>query len=208
MARKPNDKGPMAPENPVVLEQNDPLAQPEPVPMEPAEPAPPAASAEPHGTALVEPDSEAIQRLEAQVAEWKDRALRGAADFDNFRKRAWKEREDAAARGQSEIVGKVIDVVDDLARVAHLDPATTSAQALHEGMLAIERKMMKMLETVGIERIDPVGQTFDPNLHEAVTTLPAPDSAQDDKVAQVFQPGYRFKSTLLRPARVAVYQHS
>jgi len=204
LARKPNDKGPMAPENPVVLEQNDPLASAAPV--EPATPAPGAP--ENAGAALAEPDFDQIQRLEAQIAEWKDRALRGAADFDNFRKRAYKEREDAAARGQSEVVGKVIDVVDDLARVAHLDPASTTAQALHEGMLAIERKMMKMLEQVGIERIDPVGQTFDPNLHEAVTTLPAPDAAQDDKVAQVFQPGYRFKSTLLRPARVAVYQHT
>ena len=200
MARKPHDKGPMAPDNPVTLDADVP----------PAENPPEAAAANPAsehgGAALVEPDAEAVQRLESQVAEWKDRAMRGAADFDNYRKRALKDREDAAARAQSDIAAKVIDVVDDLARVAHLDPASTSAQALHDGMLAIERKMMKMLETIGIERIDPAGQAFDPNLHEAVTTLPAPTPADDDKVAAVFQPGYRFKNTLLRPARVSVYQ--
>lgn len=200
MVRKPHDKGPMAPENPVILDASG-------IPEEaPAPEAPVAPVSEHGGAALVEPDAEAIQRLEAQVAEWKDRALRGAADFDNYRKRTLKDREDAAARAQNEMAAKVIDVVDDLARVAHLDPASTSAQALHDGMLAIERKMMKMLETIGIERIDPAGQTFDPNLHEAVTTLPAPTPADDDKVAAVFQPGYKFKSTLLRPARVSVYQ--
>jgi molecular chaperone GrpE len=154
----------------------------------------------------IEPANEAVQRLEREASEWKDRAMRGAADFDNYRKRAIREREEAAARGQSEIAGKVIDVVDDLARVAHLDPASTTAQALHDGMLAIERKMMKMLETVGIERLGAAGEKFNPNEHEAVMSVPAPNAEADDTVAAVFQPGYRFKGTLLRPARVSVHQ--
>ena len=98
----------------------------------------------------------------------------------------------------------MIDVVDDLARVAHLEPAQTTSDALHEGMLAIERKFLKTLEAAGVERIDPSGQPFDPHLHEAVAALPAPSADRDHVVGAVYQHGYTFRGTLLRPARVAV----
>ncbi len=158
------------------------------------------------GAAVVEPAPEAVQRLERELGEWRDRAMRTAADFENFRKRAAREREEAAQRGQTEVLARIVEVIDDLARVAHLDPANTTSQALHEGMLAIERKFLKTLELAGVERIDPVGQPFDPKSHEAVTTLPAPAAEQDHSVGAVFQHGYRFRGLLLRPARVAVLQ--
>ena len=145
-------------------------------------------------------------RFQKEAAEWKDRALRTAADMENYRKRAIRERDEAGDRGQAMVLGRVVDVIDDLARVAHLDPANTSAEALHEGMLAIERKLLKALETSGLERLDPAGEPFDPTTQEAVASLPAPDEQSDHTVAQVYQPGYRFKGNLLRPARVAVYQ--
>ena len=157
------------------------------------------------GTAVAEPLEQAIQRLEREGAEWKDRALRSAADLDNFRKRASREREEQYGRGQSEAFARIVDVIDDLARVAHLDPATSTAPALHEGMLQIERKFMKLLETAGLERVDPAGQPFDPNVAEAVMTLPAPSAEQDHVVGAVYQHGYKFRGMLLRPARVAVF---
>ena len=138
--------------------------------------------------------------------EWKDRALRASADFDNYRKRAMKERDEANGRGQAMAFEKIIDVIDDLARVAHLDPAKTSAEALHEGMLNIERKFMRTLETAGLERIDPAGEPFDPRVHEAVAMLPAPNAEADQTVGAVYQHGYRYKGSLLRAARVAVLQ--
>lgn len=164
------------------------------------------------GAALpAELDAEALERLNAQLAdyerqatEWKDRALRTAADLDNYRRRAIKEREEALTRGQGEVLSRIVEVVDDLARVAHLDPANTSAQALHEGMLAIERKFMKLLESSGVERVDPAGAPFDPTAHEAVTMMPAPGPEADNTVGAVFQPGYRLRGVLLRPAKVAV----
>jgi molecular chaperone GrpE len=160
---------------------------------------------------VAEPAAEAAHRLgeqvaelERQVAEWKDRALRAAADLDNYRRRAVRERDDMAARAQSELLGRILEVVDDLARVAHLDPAATSAGALHEGMLAIERKFVRVLEAAGVERVDPSGAPFDPNAHEAVTMMPAPGPEADGTVGMVLQPGYRLRGALLRPARVAV----
>ena len=161
------------------------------------------APAEP--AALVEPAPEALRRLEEEAAEWRDRCLRAAADLENFKKRALRERTDAAQRAQGEIIARVLDVVDDLARVAGLDPAQTSAQALHEGMGLVEKKLLKALEGAGVERVDPAGQPFDPNLHEAVMTMPAPSPEADHTVSSVFQPGYRLNGTLLRAARVAVY---
>jgi molecular chaperone GrpE len=157
------------------------------------------------GSAVVEPLEQALVRLERELADWKDRALRSAADFENFRKRAVREREESWNRGQGEVLAKVLDVVDDLARVAHLDPAQTSAEALHEGMGLVERKFLKVLETAGLERVDPAGQPFDPHSHEAVMTLPAPSEEADHTVAAVYTHGYRLRGALLRPARVAVF---
>ena len=182
--------------------------EPEPGVEAPELPAPDAVDAaqpEP-GLALVEPVEQAVQRLEREVAEWKDRALRAAADLDNFRKRMFRDRDEVHGRGQAEAFARILDVIDDLARVAHLDPEQTTAAALHEGMLQIERKFLKALETAGVERVDPAGQPFDPNVAEAVTMLPAPTAEQDHTVGAVFQYGYRFKQTLLRPARVAVFE--
>ena len=161
------------------------------------------APAEP--AALVEPAPEALRRLEEEAAEWRDRCLRAAADLENFKRRSMKERADVAQRAQGDVIARVLDVVDDLARVAALDPAQTSAQALHEGMGLVEKKFLKVLEGAGVERVDPAGQPFDPNLHEAVMTMPAPGPEADHTVGSVFQPGYRLNGTLLRAARVAVY---
>jgi molecular chaperone GrpE len=169
-----------------------------------AEAVQPAPEAQP-GAALAEPAAGAVQRLEQELADWKDRAFRAAADLENFKKRQMRERSDAATRAQGEVIARVLDVVDDLARVAALDPAQTTPQALHEGMGLVERKLLKVLEGVGVERLDPAGQPFDPNQHEAVMTLAAPSPEADHTVGAVLQPGYRLNGSLLRAARVAVY---
>lgn len=158
------------------------------------------------GGALIEPPAEAVQRLERELGAWKDRAMRAAADLENYRKRAAREREEALVAGRTDVLGRIIDVVDDLGRVAHLEPAGTTAEALHEGMLAIERKFLRVLEAAGVERIDPAGAPFDPNCHEAVAALPAPSEEVDQTVGAVYQHGYRYQGLLLRPARVAVLQ--
>ena len=153
------------------------------------------------------PESIAAQ-LEREVADQKDRLLRTAADFDNFRKRAAREKAETWGRAQGDLIQKVLDVIDDLGRVAHLDPAQTSAEALHEGVGLVERKFLRVLEGVGLERLDPSGQAFDPNAHEAVMTTPTPSLDLDGTVAMVFQAGYRLNGMLLRPARVSVYAYA
>jgi molecular chaperone GrpE len=185
-SESPAEPAPEGDQPAAILEQQEP-------PVDDEQAAAPAVLAE-----------EEIARLEREASEWKDRALRAAADLENFRKRAMREREEGSGRVQAEVLARVLEVVDDLARVAHLDPATTAAAALHEGMLQIERKFQKVLEASGVERIDPVGEPFDPRAHEAVMTMPASVAEADHTVGMVFQYGYLFKGTLLRPARVSV----
>jgi molecular chaperone GrpE len=143
-------------------------------------------------------------RVEGELAELQDRHLRLAAEFDNYRKRSTRERAELADRAQASFVAKLLDVLDDLDRLVASDPGTP-LPALREGLSAVDRKLWKELEEAGVERIDPVGSAFDPALHEAVSTTPSPDRSKDQTVSATFQPGYRFKGALVRPARVQVY---
>jgi molecular chaperone GrpE len=141
-----------------------------------------------------------------QLADERDRYLRLAAEYDNFRKRTARERQEAHLRGQGDMLKGMIDALDDLARFAHVDPATTDAKTIADGVAMVEKKLTKTLAGHGMEVIDPVGQPFDPALHEAVMTEPAQTPDEDHLVARVFQQGYLFNGQLLRPARVVVKQ--
>src|SRR6476661_7530169 len=136
----------------------------------------------------------------------REKYLRLAAEYDNYRKRSTKERQDAGARAQADLVRQLVEALDDVARFAHVDPATTDAATIVQGVDMVEKKLMKALGAAGLEVINPVGETFDPALHEAVATEPTSAREDDHVVAKVYQPGYVFKSQLLRPARVVVKQ--
>jgi molecular chaperone GrpE len=141
-----------------------------------------------------------------QLAEQRDRYLRLAAEYDNFRKRTAKERQEASLRGQADMLRGLIDALDDIARFAHVDPATTDTRTVVDGVSMVENKLLKTLSALGMEVLNPAGQPFDPALHEAVMTEPAASPDEDHQVGRVFQPGYMFNGQLLRPARVVVKQ--
>lgn len=144
--------------------------------------------------------------LSRELAEQRDRYLRLAAEYDNFRKRTARERAESGSRAQAELVSRLIDALDDLSRFAHVDPAVTDSQTLHKGIELVEQKALKALDAAGLTIIYPLDQTFDPTLHEAVTTEQALAPEDDQTVAKVFQRGYMFNGQLLRPARVVVKQ--
>jgi molecular chaperone GrpE len=143
---------------------------------------------------------------EFDPASERDRYLRLAAEYDNYRKRSAKERQDAGTRAQADLVRQLVEALDDVARFAHIDPATTDAATVVQGVDMVEKKLLKSLGAAGLEVINPVGETFDPALHEAVATEPTSAREDDHVVSRVYQPGYLFKSQLLRPARVVVKQ--
>lgn len=142
-----------------------------------------------------------------EVAALRERHLRLAADFDNFRKRVERERGESWVRAQAQLLERLLEPLDDLARVADYDPATTPAGALHEGCEMVEKKFLRAMEAAGMEEIEADGRPFDPTIHEALTTVPAESAEDDNMVAQVYQKGYRLKGVLLRPARVVVKKH-
>ena len=164
-------------------------------------------AAEAGAAAEVVEEAEAMDRaalLDAELADLKDRYLRLAAEYDNFRKRTTRERDEIRVRAQAEVARRLLDALDDLGRVAHLDPAVTAAGDVIAGVELVERKILRELGALGMVTINAVDVPFDPQLHEAITTIPTDDEAQDHTVAAVFQVGYRFNGTLLRPARVQV----
>jgi molecular chaperone GrpE len=144
--------------------------------------------------------------LESRAAELQDKYLRLAAEFDNFRKRAAREREQSEHHGQGVVIRGLLDGLDDLGRFADLDPWNTEVETVIDGVRMVEQKLLKSLSGHGLEVIDPAGTKFDPNLHEAVSTAPASGPDEDHQVAEVFQVGYVFNGRLLRPARVVVKQ--
>ena len=143
---------------------------------------------------------------DAQLEEQRDRYLRLAAEYDNYRKRSARERQEAGARAQGELVKSLIDSLDDLVRVNAQDPDVVDAKTIHQGVEVASKKLMKALSAAGLELIDPVDQPFDPALHEAVSTEPALSREDDHMVSRVFQQGYKYNGQLLRPARVVVKQ--
>lgn len=136
-----------------------------------------------------------------------DRHLRLAAEFNNYRRRVEAERLDVWGRAQAEIVRRFIDVLDDLQRVAGLDLTNATVEGIMEGIDLVERKFVRMLADAGVEVVDPVGETFDPERMEAMMRVPAESEEHDDKVAEVFQKGYMLDGNLIRPARVSVHKH-
>lgn len=154
-----------------------------------------------------EPPTE--DRLLQDLEELQDRHLRLAAEFENYRKRTRRELAEMRRRSQADLVAGLLDVLDDLTRVAHAAPAAPDAtvQSLMEGVGLVEAKMRKALGDAGLTRIEAAGQPFDPNLHEALATRPTTDPREDDIVCDVIVDGYTFDEILVRPARVQVAKY-
>lgn len=157
-------------------------------------------------TAATAGDDMNATATDAPASEERERYLRLAAEYDNFRKRTARERQEAHSRGQADMLKGLIDPLDDIGRFAHVDPASTDAKTLVDGVAMVEKKLFKTLSGHGLEVVNPDGRPFDPAQHEAVMTEPASSPDEDHLVSRVFQVGYVFNGQLLRPARVVVKQ--
>ena len=153
----------------------------------------------------MEPTDERAARLQRELDESQDKLLRLAAEFDNFRKRVAKERVELADRAQAAFVMRMLDVLDDLDRLAAGETSAHQSGPLYDATVMINRKLRKELESAGLERLDPAGHPFDPTRHAAVSVIAPPTAEQDHTVSATFQAGYSFKGNLIRPARVQVF---
>lgn len=179
-----------------------------PVPPNPAETAPATVS---EAVLPVSPDTLAPEQLEelkaraAQADEFWDRLLRTTADFDNFKKRSARDRQDAARYANESLIQKLLPVLDnfEMAQAAAQNAAANEAQSLQTGIAMIQQQFKAVLSDAGVEEVDATGKAFDPNLHEAVSQQETAD-APEGHVVQQLRKGYKLRDRLLRPATVIV----
>ena len=139
-------------------------------------------------------------KLKAELAESKDKYLRLMAEYDNFRKRSAKERLELSASVKGDTVADILPVIDNFERALNTE---TEDEAYKQGIEMIFKQFNDALTKLGIEAIDPVGETFDPNIANAVNQIEDPELGEN-VVAQVFQKGYRIGDKVIRYAMVVV----
>jgi len=145
-----------------------------------------------------------IDALNAEKASLYDKLLRRQAEFENYRRRVERERGELYQHGRDDVLLQFLPVVDNFERaLSSLETSEGDAEALRHGVELIHKQFKDALSKFGLEAVDAVGQTFDPNVHEAVTTE-ATDKHKENTVIQEFQRGYRIGDRLLRPAKVKV----
>ena len=139
-------------------------------------------------------------RLAQETAELSDRLLRRQAEFDNFRKRAERERYEMVEYAAMEAVKAILPIVDDFERALKIECAD---KEYARGMELINQRLAESLKKLGLEPIESLGKKFDPNLHHAVSKMQTEDF-EEDEIVEEYQKGYQFKERLLRPTMVKV----
>jgi molecular chaperone GrpE len=175
-----------------------------------AAPAPPAgAGGSPAAAAQSgsHPD-DLIAALRAETADLKDRLLRAHAEMENMRKRAEREKEEVSKYAVTRLARDVVTVGDNFQRAIDAVPAGAAEQdaalkSFLEGVTMTERELLNVLERHGIKRIQPMGEPFNPHLHQAVMEMPRTD-VPAGTIVQLFPPGFTIEDRVLRPAMVAV----
>ena len=168
----------------------------------------------PDADPAAEPTEEAkiaalVETLSKENADYKDRLLRTLAEMENLRRRTEREIADSRAYGISAFARDILAVADNMDRaLGALDKelrekADAGTKALLDGVELTERELLKVLEKHGVKKFEPLGEKFDPNLHQAMYEVPDP-SRPVGTVAQVVQPGYMIGERMLRPALVGI----
>lgn len=145
-------------------------------------------------------DNKKIEELTAEVEKQKELLLRTAAEFDNFKRRTEKERLETYERAAAATLKKLLPVLDNADRAAAADP---SSEEYNKGIELIVKQLVSLSEELGLTAIGNVGETFDPNLHEAVMHI-EDENLPENSIAAVLQKGYQYGDTVIRPAMVQV----
>lgn len=144
-----------------------------------------------------------LAAMREEVAEMRDIALRAQADLDNFRKRVTREREEERKFATKRLIEELLPVIDNFERAIEHTKTDNDINHLLDGVTAVHTQVLGVLGKEGVTVIDPAGEAFDPNLHQAVSQQPD-DSVPDGTVTAVFQKGYELAGRVLRPAMVVV----
>jgi len=155
----------------------------------------------------LEQSREDLKKAKEETAEWHDRFLRKAAEFENYRKRAEKDKTESLTRAKSSLILEFLPVADAceraLSSMESIKDAPRGMDQYREGVELLYKQLMDTFGRAGVVPIESEGQPFDPHLHEALSRMEDPD-CEKDMVAQELRRGYLFKDKLLRPAQVIV----
>jgi molecular chaperone GrpE len=165
---------------------------------------PEAGSPEPNkaGDAFADPESR-VAELQAELSKYKDAALRATADLDNYRKRVSRERDESIKFGNTAFLERLIPILDNFELGLQAARNAPEAAPILDGLAMVYKQLQDFLTNSGVETIDATGQTFDPNLHEALAQEEN-HQVPEGKVIRQMRKGYRLRDRLLRPANVVV----
>jgi molecular chaperone GrpE len=145
-----------------------------------------------------------IMELQEQYNTVNDKYLRLYSEFDNYRKRTSKEKLDVINTAGADIISNLLPVVDDFERALKSAESTQDIEALKEGVNLIYQKLLNSLYKKGLEPMKATGEEFDPELHEAITNIPAPSEDMKGKVVDEVEKGYLLNGKVIRYAKVVV----
>jgi len=145
-----------------------------------------------------------LEKLSQELAEAKDKYLRLVAEFDNFRRRNAKERVDLIQTAGKDIVQSLLVVLDDTDRASKQMETSTDIETTKEGVTLVFNKLRTILQQKGLKKMESISHPFDPDLHEAITEIPAPAEELKGKVVDEIEPGYYLNDKLIRHAKVIV----
>lgn len=146
------------------------------------------------------------EKLASELSEMKDKYLRLYAEFDNYRKRTMREREELIKTASESAIKSMLSTLDDLERAIKAAKSSNEESTILEGILLIYEKMFKTLEQQGLKAMDSDGQDFNPDLHEALTKIPVPNDDLKGKVIETIEKGYYLRDKIIRYAKVVVGQ--
>jgi molecular chaperone GrpE len=152
---------------------------------------------------LPENDSE-IERLKAELEETKDKYLRKVAEFENFKRRNARERIELIQTAGKEVIADMLDVLDDCDRAQKQIEGTDNVKEIKEGVLLVFNKLRNILQARGLKPMETINKEFNPDLHDAITEIPAPSQELKGKVVDEVMKGYYLNDKIIRHAKVVV----
>jgi molecular chaperone GrpE len=147
---------------------------------------------------------EKVEQLEADLSESKDKYLRLFAEFDNYKKRTIKEKLEMMKSASQDVVAALLPVLDDFDRAKQSADDEKSSEQFSEGVSLVYNKLYSTLKSKGLEKMESTNEVFDPELHEAVTEIPAPNDDLKGKVIDTIEQGYYLNDKIIRHAKVVV----
>ncbi len=147
-----------------------------------------------------------LEKTKQTVEDQKDKYLRLSAEFDNYRKRTLKEKAELIKNGGEKAISAIFPILDDLERALQNMKNSDNVEAMYEGIELIYQKFLKNLHQEGLEKMEPIGEVFDTDFHEAIALVPAQEEDQKGKILDCVQTGYKLHDKVIRHAKVVVAQ--